>query len=461
KAFTVQGYGTVVTGIPLSGQARIGDEIELLPHGLMGRIKRIEVYGRASDTVLAGQCAAVNVGHWDRREIGRGDVIAVPGYFAPEEWYVCRLKVLPRERIALKSGGAVKFHTGTSETPATIYPLDQPAISAAGDYFAQFRMERPVVAGPGDHFIIRSLSPLLTVGGGVILEATPQRLKRGRPNLIEGMCERLAVVGDDCALVELCVRRAPDHAAAEPDIAQRCKVTRGRLRQILDALMGEGRLLPLPGGQYLHRQTSEELAARITEELSTFHQQSPQSPGAPPDDLRKRVELGPGVFQAAVDCAGAQGALIEQHGRLALPTHLPTIDDKDARAVSAVETLLLERLFSPPDVKELSSQTELPPAAVERALSILGEHGQLIPIEGLFFHRDAVTKARQILIENLQREGRLESVQFKYLLDTTRKYALPLLDYFDRVGLTRRVGNTRTLRPSTGDPPRGATRDDG
>ena len=180
----------------------------LLPHGLAGRIRRIEVYGRDSDTVMAGQCAAINVGHWDHREIRRGDVIATPGYFSAEEWYVGRLRLLPREQLALKSGGR------SSSTPARrkCWPRSirsiSPTISAPGEYFVQFRTERPIVAGPGDHFIIRSLSPLWTIGGGVILEATPQRLKRNRPKLIEGLSEQLAALSDDRALVEHCVRRA-------------------------------------------------------------------------------------------------------------------------------------------------------------------------------------------------------------------------------------------------------------
>ena len=460
KAFTVQGYGTVVAGIPLAGQARLGDEIELLPHGLAGRIKRIEVYGRDSDVVLAGQCAAVNVGHWDRREIGRGDVIATPGYFSAEEWYVGRLRVLPRERIALKSGGSVKFHTGTSETLATIYPLDQATISAPGEYFAQFRMERPIVAGPGDHFIIRSLSPLWTIGGGVILEATPQRLKRNRPNLIESLGERLAALSDDRALVEHSVRRAPAHAVSEAELARQCKVLPSRLGQILESLVTERRLQPLPGRLLIHQQTIEDLALQLAHELARFHAEAPQSPGATADELRPRCALEPAVFKAVVKHALGRGDVVERHGRLALATHRPAIDDEYSRAAAAIEAVLRERLFSPPDAGELAALTGLAAATVARALAILREHDQLVAVEGLLFHREAVDKAREILTAFLQREGRLESVRFKYLLNTTRKYAIPLLDHFDRIGVTQRVGNTRTLRgrPAAAprDPPRGS-----
>ena len=131
RAFSAPGYGTVVAGIPVCGSARIGDEVVVLPHGLTGRIKRIEVYGHVSDTVLAGQCAAVNVGHWESQAIRRGDAVTLPGYFSPEVWYLCHLRLLPREKLHLKQAAEVKFHTGTSEVNAAVYNLKKAICPAA------------------------------------------------------------------------------------------------------------------------------------------------------------------------------------------------------------------------------------------------------------------------------------------------------------------------------------------
>ena len=123
RGFSVQGYGTVVAGIPMAGSAHAGDEIVLLPQNLAGRIRRIEVYGQTSDTVMAGQCAALNVGHWDHHAIHRGDVLTVPGYFSPQQWHLCSLRLLPREKLLLKSGAEVRFHTGTADVAAMFYPV--------------------------------------------------------------------------------------------------------------------------------------------------------------------------------------------------------------------------------------------------------------------------------------------------------------------------------------------------
>ena len=138
------------------------------------------MYGQTSDTVMAGQCAALNVGHWDHRMIRRGDVLTVPGYFSPEQWYLCSLRLLPREKLLLKSGAEVKFHTGTSDVAAMFYPLRGTHMEGGASGLIQIKTKTPMVAGPGDHFLLRTSSPVRTIGGGLIIEAIERRLKGSR-----------------------------------------------------------------------------------------------------------------------------------------------------------------------------------------------------------------------------------------------------------------------------------------
>ena len=456
RAFSVEGYGTVVAGIPVCGSAHIGDELVLLPQNQTGRIKRIEVYGLTSDAVLAGQCAAINVSHWDPRTIGRGDTVAVPGYFSAQEWYVCKLRLLAREKLHLKNGSEVKFHTGTAEVNAILYVLSDEELHAAGDYLIQVRARTPIVAGPGDHFILRTLSPVQTVGGGTIVEAVPKRLKRTRPGVVEDLHQRADAVLDEARFVEYCVRHAESLAAGEAELGSRAKVLRARLQEILADLVKRQRAIALPGGLFIHQDTSAEVAGRIVECLGRFHRQSPGSPGLTMEQLRQDLQkeggtaclpLEKAVLEAAVASLVRDGRLVEQNQRLALAGHRPTFQDEEAKSLEAIEAVFRQRAFSPPSVEELVQQTGLARAAVEKAVGLLREHDRVVWVgEGFWFHRDAVDRARQILVEHIRNQGRLESVQFKYLLDTTRKYALPLLDYFDRVGFLRRVGNTRYLK---------------
>jgi len=447
RAFSARGYGTVVAGIPVCGSAHAGDEVVVLPHNLAGRIKRIEVYGRASDVVLAGQCAAINVGHWDSHTIGRGDTVTLPGYFTPESFFVCKLRLLAHEKLHLKHGGEVKFHTGTSEVNATLYALEDRELQGGGDYLVQVKTKSPLVAGPGDHFILRTFSPVETVGGGTIVEAVPRRLKRNRPGLVDDLRRRAEAVLDDARFVEYCVRTAGRLAAGEDELAVRGKLLRARLQTILADLMRQRTLLGVAAGRYMHRDTAAEACARLLDIASQYHRQSPESPGLSFEQLRQAAGWDKEVLDALIVLLKSDGRLVERDQRLALAGHRPRLADEDARQVDAIEALFRQQAFSPPGREEIVQQTGMSLPAVDKALRILGEHQRLVAVgEGLLFHREAVDRARQLLIDHIGKEGRLESVDFKYLLDTTRKYALPLLDYFDRVGLLRRVGNTRYLK---------------
>jgi len=450
RAFSVQGYGTVVAGIPVSGSARTGDDVVVLPAGLTGRIKRIEVYGHTSETVQAGECAALNVGHWDQRTISRGDTLTTPGFFAPHQWYACTLRLLPREKFVLKSGAQVKFHTGTSEVPAAVYPMRGDRMAAGDEDIVQIKAKTPIVAGPGDHFILRTLSPVQTVGGGVIVEAVRGRLRRNRPNVYQDLQRRAEAVRDEKSFVEYCVRTAESLAANESDLAVRAKVPPGRLQGMLAELTEAEKIFALTPGLYIHRDTASETAGRILEMVGDFHRRSPESPGLDLDSLRQTAEVDRAVLDGMVDRLKADGRLVEKSGRLATAEHRATFGQQDTEHLQAIEELFRQAAFHPPSAAEVAEKTGGPDHA-EKILRILTEHERLVPVApGLLFHREAVDRAQEILIAHIRKEGELQSVDFKYLLDTTRKFAIPLLDYFDSVGTTRRKGNTRYLKSPRG-----------
>ncbi len=447
RAFSVQGYGTVLAGIPLAGSARAGDEVVLLPQNLAGRIRRIEVYGQESDVVRAGQCAAINVGHWDHRLIHRGDTLTLPRCFSPQEWYVCSARLLPREKLRLKSGAEVRFHTGTSDVAAMFYPLKGNAMEGGAEGLIQVRTKTPLVAGPGDPFLLRTSSPVRTIGGGRIVEATDRRLKGSRPHVFADLQERAEAVGDEGRFVEYCVRRAERLAVDEPALVFRTKIPARRVQANIVDLIGRGLVVALPSKLFVHRDTLAEAVNRLVDEVRNFHQQSPEHLGLPVERLRQSSGMEKEVFDGLLAHAIRTGRLIERNQCLALPEHRTTFQEEDAKAVETIESLVREKEFAPPGIDEIIRQTGGSLEKTRTLIGLLRERGALVQVEeGLWFHRQAVEHAREILMAHFQKEGRLESVQFKYLLNTTRKYALPLLDYLDWLGATRRVGNTRYPR---------------
>ncbi len=449
RSFSVKGYGTVVCGIPVSGSARIGDEVVLLPQNNEGRVRAIQVYKRTGETVVAGQCVALNVRHWDHRTISRGDTVAVPGYYAPHQWCAGKLRLLPHEGLTVKSGAQVKLHVGTSEVPATVYLMEGSRMAPGEEGIAQVRSAQPLVTSPGDRFIVRTLSPVRTVGGGTVIEPLPRRLKRNRPELVRDLTERAEAIAEDARFVEYCVKTAGAVGAREGHLSARTKVPPRRLRSVLETLTREEKVIDLASGLHIHIETLRTAERRLLDTVEDFHRRSPASPGLASEALERSCDLRRPILRAVVERLLREGRLVERHHRLALPEHCSSLSDEDRALLDGVEALFRRQPFRPPVLEEVVEQTRAPREAVERALKTLTEHDRLVPVKpDLLFHTEAVDRAREQLVAFIRKEGGLESVKFKYLLDTSRKYAIPLLDYFDRTGLTRRVNNTRYLRSS-------------
>ena len=447
RAFSARGFGTVVAGVPVRGSAKVDDEVVLLPQGLQGKIRQIEVYGRAGDLVKAGQCAAINMRHWDASQIHRGQVLTLPGYFKPHEWYLAQLRLLPEAKLVLKSGTRLKLHTGTSEALVTVYLLEHDPMAAGGEALVQFRVPSGLVAGPGDPFIVRLPSPARTIGGGMLVEGGSRRLKRNRPGVVQAVRQCAAVVRDEPQFVAFSLRTASSGAVGEAELSVQTKIQPELLRRILAGLAEQGTALELQPGLHVHRDTLADLRGRVIECVDRFHEESPESPGMPIDDLREAARLDRSVGSAIVALMQAEGELIDTRGRLARPEHSAMFQGADAEHSRTIEELFREELYHPPGINELREKTAADEATLKRILNALCQQQKLVRVEGgLMFHCDAIAQARDLLVEYLQREGRLESVKFKYLLDTTRKFAIPLLDHFDRAGVTRRVGNTRHLK---------------
>ena len=447
RAFSATGFGTVVAGIPVCGSARVDDEVVLLPRGLEGRIRQIEVYGRGSETVKAGQCAAINMRHWDAGEIRRGEVLTLPGYFEPHEWFIARLRLLPESKIVLKNGTRLKLHTGTAEMSVTVSMLEHDPMTSGDDALVQFRAPAGLVAGPGDPFIVRIPSPARTIGGGILIEGGARRLKRKHPELVTAARSRAEVVNDERAFVSFVLQTAPAGAVTRSALSAEAKLLPKRLEDLLRSLLAEGTVQELQSGLLAHRETLAEISAKLLDCVQRFHQASPESPGMLIDELRDAAHLDRDVANAIVAHLRSENRLVDRQGRLAKPEHSAEFQGADADLSRAIDARFRDHLFSPPGLAELCELTGSDEATVKRILNALRQQQKLVRVEGnMLFHHDAVEKARQILVDHLQKEGRLESVKFKYLLDTTRKFALPLLDHFDQIGVTRRVGNTRHLK---------------
>ena len=447
RTFSLKGYGTVVTGIPVSGCARTGDEIVILPQGQKGRIRAIQVFKHDSDTAQCGQCSAINVPHWDHRTVKRGDVAATEGFFRSEQWYLCSLEILSSHNKMVKNGMEVKFHTGTSEVAGKIYLLEANVVSPGGKCLAQLRLNEPIVAGPKDRFVVRGLSPTRTIGGGEIIEDVPAKLRRSRADVIESCRQLASAVKDIRDFVEYCVKKPKQIAADESELAFRTKLHVERLRRLLDELVTERKVTALTKRTYIHADTLSKLRDSIVAIIGMHHRDKPDRTGMSFTELSQASGIMQEVLAAVIDLLVREGAirLVKEH--LALPGYQPRFSQQQTKTMEAIESAYLRRFFNPPTLEEIAGLAGLSQDQLQGTLRTLVAQERLIEIEkGLFFHRDAVEQARSKIIRFIEEQGKLESVKFKYILDTTRKFAIPLLDYFDHIGLTYRDGYTRHLK---------------
>lgn len=403
---------------------------------------------------MVGQCAALNVPQWDYKTIKRGNVVTLGEYFQPQQWYLCKLRILPHIKSPLKNGTKIKFHTGTSEIVATVYLLEESRATAGSDCLVQIRLNEPVVAAPHDRFILRTLSPVQTIGGGMIVEALPEKLRRNNPQTVQDAHDRARAVLAEKDFIEYCIKTAEAFAVTETELSIRTKILPERLKAIIAELVQQDNVLYLDSKLYIHTETADNVQKQLLNIVSDFHHSKPESPGLTIEQFYEASQLKKDVFDGLLNMLISQDKLIERKHRLALPEHQETFSDDEQKILQNIESLFRERPFNPPKFEEVIEQTAAAPEKVQKILQILIEQERLVRVDNdLFFHSEAIEQARQKLTSFINKEGKLESVKFKYLLDTTRKFAIPLLDYFDRIGVTRRVGYTRYLKNPTIDKP--------
>ena len=447
RVFTLKGYGTVLSGIPVSGSIKTGDEAVILPQGLKGKIRAMRVYQHNSDIAMCGQCAALNIPQWDHKKIHRGNVVTIGRYFSPRLLYLCKFRLLDSAKVTLKNGSQVKFHTGTSQVTANIFLMEASHLSAGCESLIQVKLSEPVVAGPCDRFIVRTLSPANTVGGGIIIEALECKLNKKNPEVLEDIKKRAQAVLDNQDFVEYSVKQADNFAADENQISLRTKQPPEILKKILNRLIEEGKIVNLSGAVYIHKDNILKLENLLTETLREFHENRPESPGITLRQFLEQSSLPKEVFDGMIKLLTGQGKLIERKGYLALPEHKEQFSEEEQKLLREVESLFINNLFQPPKLNEIVEHTGVDAEKIRKILRILNEQQKLVKVEiELLFHSRAIEKAGQILTDYIKKEGKLESVKFKYLLDTSRKFAIPLLDYFDRIGLTRQDSHTRYLK---------------
>lgn len=455
RAFSMKGFGAVVTGTLISGKITEGDELELLPSRLNVRVRGLQVHNKPVREAQAGQRTAVNLAGIDTSQIERGMVLAVPGRVTATQIVDVWIDVLPSASRAVRSRSRVRFHIGAAEVLGRVRVLDSSNEIATGSGgLAQLRLEAPVVALHGDRFILRSYSPAETIAGGLILD--PFAVKhRGREmdRTIELL--RSMMCDERAAKFAGFVRAAGDRGLKVADVAAATGWTNEVLRKAATEAQADGAVVEV-GGVYLARESFERLSRAVVSELERYHKREPLTRGMLRETLREKVfaHALPELFAGVIGRLEETGEIVSEKDIVRSSKHSVGLSEKDAEIKDRLEKLYLSVGVEAPSLDE--AMTKVGVAAPQRAqarriLQLLIDERKILRIQGeMFMHGRVIDdlKAKLQTYASQHEPDRLIDVAtFKDLAGVSRKYAIPLLEYFDREQLTRRAGDKRVILP--------------
>ncbi len=447
RAFAMKGFGTVVTGTLVSGEVKPEDEVELFPAQRRVRVRGVQSGGRAIERAVAGQRTALNLAGIDRAEVERGMVLAAPGRFQPTRRLDARVVLLSSAR-RLKNRTRAHFHQGTAETVAEVILLDREELASGQSAFAQLRLDDPALVLPGDRFILRQFSPVVTVGGGVVLDGLAARHRQRDVHVVP----YLAAVerGNREEILAALASNYPQGLEVAQIVA-RLGWLEAEVRETAARLVQAG-TLGIVGQQPLVVVSAGRLAecvGRLRAEVESFHRANPLVEGISKEDLRARAagDARPEVFRAALEELVAGGSIVLTGDIVKRAGREIALLPEEARAKEQIAQEFARAGLAVPSLKEVLARLPVEAKRAQKLLQLLLREQALVKVsEDLVFHRTAMEGLRKLLAEYKKKNGeRLPIAAFKELTGISRKYAIPLLEHLDRERVTRRVGDERII----------------
>lgn len=445
RVFTVSGFGTVVTGTLVSGKLSVGDSVCILPQNIESRARNIQVHGKPQQTAYAGTRVAVNLGGVEACTIERGSVLVQPGYLTPSTIMDTMVRILPESPHALKNGTRVRVHIGTTEAIGRVTLLQPETIMPGESGFAQLRLEKPVVAARGDRFILRLYSPMELLGGGQVLIPKAEKYRRKELNKVLERLHSIIHASPEEIVLDALVTSARVMSAQL--IAQTTNLPEQQVLAAIKQLVSSGRILELQG-KYIARASYLALKEQITSSLARFHATNPLRLAATREEIRTSLEtnIDPKDFNTIVTQISREGEIAVTENTIRLPNHSPKLSDEQKALVKKIEDEYLTNTTSPPLISDIEKKYG---TGTREILTLLIEEGVLVKITPeILFHQTALRMIESLLTDYLKKHGQVTVAEVRDLLKSSRKYVVPLLEYFDTKRITTRRGDYRILARS-------------
>ncbi len=433
RSFSMRGFGTVVTGTLISGKLHVEDEVEALPGGRRARVRGIQTHGKAVESAEAGERTALNLAGVDPADLHRGLSLVRPGLFEAVTVIDTAFELLPGAS-PLKHRAPVHFHAGTAEVEAEARLIAPPGVALNSvaarvkpgeKTFVRFVLREPLLVLPGDRFIVRMFSPVVTIGGGDVLDIHPPK------KTSVARCERLKA---PAAAIPVYVTESA-HGLTLPQLIARTGLRESEIKKEIVAP------LSVLAGFVVAESFVAKLLERVKAALLAFHLKNPLVAGLAKEDIRSREDVPPALFDAVL---ATEKTIVSEGDLLRLASHKVALKQDETAATEKIEELFLAGGLAVPALSEVLAKSGVDPARARNLLQLLLKSGKLLRVGAdLVYHAHAIADLRAVLAP---RKGQRFSVpEFKDWTGVSRKYAIPLLEFLDQQRVTRRDGDTRIV----------------
>jgi selenocysteine-specific elongation factor len=441
RVFTMKGFGTVVTGTLVAGTIRREDELEVFATGLRVRVRGVQVHGQIADEAIAGQRTALNLAGASTGDLSRGMTLGPPATFEKTRRADVLFRLLASATHPLKNRARVHLHSHTMETVAEVMVVGAKQVAPGEQAFARLKLPEPALLLPGDRFILRQFSPVVTIGGGVVLDAAPIPRMAGHADFLAGLAG-----GNPEAILTMRIARGARNGIAVSRLVAETGWTKHFIEAQLSQPIKEGRLARI-GERIIHSAAVKAAKLDIADRMEHFHNENPLVVGIAKEQLREQVGASVAVFEAVLGML-IRDKKIEVSGDIArLPGRGVVMKDEEAESKKNIESVFFAAGLNVPALHEVIAGLKIDKVRAQKIVTLLLRDKVLIKVsDELVFHHSALQELRRQIAEHKTKSSSTINVgKFKELTGVTRKYAIPLLEYLDRERVTKRAGDAREI----------------
>lgn len=449
RVFSMKGFGTVITGTLISGSVRVGETVMLYPSRVTSKVRGIQVQNESVLQAEAGMRTAINFQGLEKEIVNRGDVLSVPDALIPGYMLDLHLQYLAGASRPLKNRTRVRFHAGTCEVMGNLMLIGGDELLPGQHTVAQLRLETPVSVVRGDRFVLRSYSPVHTIAGGFVLNPVAPKHKRLKPEVVERL--NALVNPEPQAMISSMAEQAGHAGVKFAELRIMTNLPDKPLDRYLQELLTRRELLQIDKETrlYVHASTFSALISEALSILTRYHQTWPLKPGMSREELKSKLppNIKPRLFNLIIAHMVKEGELVLEEDVARLASHKVSLGIDQTWIRQKMLDVYQQSGLQPPYFKDLCKTLEIDATHTRDVLMLLVNEGRLIKTkDDLFFSADAVADLKDKLVAYLRERGEINTGDFKDLTGASRKYAIPLIEYFDSRNVTIRIGDTRKLR---------------